>query len=229
MRPEPMPPERWQRIEQLYHAALEREAERRAVFLAEACAGDEALHREVSSLICAHDQAGAFIESPPDQIAQQILNAEWAQSMAGQRLGRYQLLSLLGAGGMGRVWRAQDTLLNREAAIKILPGHLAQDAEALARFKAEARAVAALSHANILAIYDFGTEQGVTFAVMELLAGETLRGRLARSALGWRKAAEYGVTLADGLAGVHAKGIIYRALKHENIFLPEDGRGKISD
>src|SRR4030095_3241053 len=90
-----------------------------------------------------------------------------------------------------------------EVAIKILPGHLAQDAEALARFKAEARAVAALSHANILAIYDFGTEQGVTFAVMKLLAGETLRGRLARSALGWRKAAEYGVTLADGLAAAH--------------------------
>ena len=229
MRPEPIPPERWQKIEQLYHAALEREAERRAAFLAEACAGDEALHREVSSLIFAHDQAGDFIEASPDQVAREMLDAPWAQSMAGRRIGRYQLLSLLGAGGMGRVWRAKDTLLNREVAIKILPGHLAQDAEALARFKTEARAVATLSHPNILAIYDFGTEQGVTFAVMELLAGETLRSRLARSALGWHKAVEYGVTLADGLAAAHAKGIIHRDLKPENVFLTEDGQVKILD
>jgi serine/threonine protein kinase/Tol biopolymer transport system component len=224
-----MPPERWERIEQLYHDALEREAGGRAAFLAEACAGDEALHREVSSLISAHDQAGDFIEAPPDKIAQQILTAEWERSMAGRRLGRYQLLSLLGAGGMGKVWRAKDTLLNREVAVKILPGHLAQSAEALARFKAEARAVATLSHPNILSIYDFGTEQGMTFAVMELLAGETLRSRLARSALGWHKAVEYGVTLADGLAAAHAKGIIHRDLKPENIFLTENGQAKILD
>src|SRR5262245_41458992 len=229
MRSEAMPPERWQRIERLYHDALEREAGQRAAFVAEACAGDETLRREVSSLISAHDQAGDFIEAPPDKIAQQILTAEWERSMAGRRLGRYQLLSLLGAGGMGKVWRAKDTLLNREVAIKILPGHLAQSAEALARFKAEARAVATLSHPNILSIYDFGTEQGVTFAVMELLAGETLRCRLARSALGWHKAVDYGVTLADGLAAAHVKGIIHRDLKPENIFLTESGQAKILD
>jgi Tol biopolymer transport system component len=229
MRREPIPPEQWQKIEQLFHAALEREAERRAAFLAEACADDEALYREVSSLISAHDQARDFIEGSPDQVTQQMLDEPWAQSIARRRLGRYQLLSLLGAGGMGRVWRAKDTLLNREVAIKILPGHLAQDAEALARFKAEARAVATLSHPNILAIYDFGTEHGVTFAVMELLAGETLRGRLARLALGWHKAVEYGAALADGLAAAHAKGIIHRDLKPENVFLTEDGQVKILD
>ena len=229
MKLEPMSPERWQRIEQLYHTALKSEAGRRAAFLAEACAGDEALQREVASLIAAHEEAGGFIEGSPDQVALHMLDAEGAQAMAGHQLGRYQLISLLGAGGMGRVFRARDTLLNREVAIKILQEHMAQDPEALARFKAEARAVATLSHPNILAIYDFGTEQGITFAVMELLAGETLRSCLARSALGWRKAVEYGITLADGLAAAHARGIIHRDLKPENIFLTEDGQVKILD
>ena len=229
MNPEPVPPERWQKIEQLYHAALQREAERRADFLAEACAGDEALLREVESLISAHEQAGDFIEASPDRVAAQLLQVKQAQVMTAQSIGRYQLLSFLGAGGMGQVWRARDTLLNREVAIKILPEYLAGDAEALARFKAEARAVAALSHPNILAIHDFGTEQGVTFAVMELLAGETLRTRLARSALALNEAVEYGVAIADGLAAAHARGIIHRDLKPENIFLTEDGQVKILD
>src|SRR5947207_10309295 len=107
---------------------------------------------------------------------------------AGTQLGPYQLLSLLGAGGMGEVYRARDSRLNREVAIKVLPAHLAQDREALARFEREAKAVAALSHPNILTIYDVGTEQGVSFAVMELLEGETLRSCLLRGPLPWRKA-----------------------------------------
>src|SRR5262245_44206864 len=156
MKPEPQPSERQQRIEHLYHAALEHDSAHRQAFLAEACADDEALLQEVASLIAAHGQAVDLIEGAPDKVAAEMFEANWAQSMSGRQIGHYRLLSLLGAGGMGRVYRAKDTLLDREVAAKILPKHLAGNPEALARFKTEARAVAALSHPNILAIYDFG-------------------------------------------------------------------------
>ena len=182
MQIEPMPPERWERIEHLYHATLEREPDRRAPFLAETCAGDEALRWEVESLVAAHDRAGALIEAPPIEVAAQLMAERRVRSLVGGELGPYRLVALLGAGGMGEIYRAQDTRLDREVAVKVLPAHLAQDAEALARFKREAKAVAALSHPNILAIHDLGTERGVQFAVMELLEGETLRSHLARSA-----------------------------------------------
>src|SRR5205085_5365583 len=132
-------------------------------------------------------------------------------------LGHYKLRSLMGAGGMGEVYRARDTRLEREVAVKILPAHLAEDNEALRRFEREAKAVAALSHPNILAIFDFGTENQLSYAVMELLEGETLRARLKRSTLSWREAVEIGAPMADGLAAAHAKGIIHRDLKPENI------------
>src|SRR5690348_12878598 len=119
---------------------------------------------------------------------------------SGTRLGPYEIVSPLGAGGMGEVYRARDQRLERDVAIKVLPDHLAQDAEALTRFEREAKAVAALSHPNILAIHDFGKEQGISFAVMELLEGETLRVRLARAALSWREAVEIGIAISEGLA-----------------------------
>jgi eukaryotic-like serine/threonine-protein kinase len=147
----------------------------------------------------------------------------------GTRLGPYQILSWLGAGGMGEVYRAQDSHLDREVAIKILPAHLADNPEALSRFEREAKAVAALSHPNILSIHDFTSDHGVHFVVMELLAGETLRSRLQRSALAWRRVVEIGVAIADGLAAAHSKGIIHRDLKPENIFLTSDGQVKILD
>jgi serine/threonine-protein kinase len=147
----------------------------------------------------------------------------------GQQLGPYEILAPLGAGGMGEVYRARDTRLDREVAIKVLPRALGQDQSALARFEREAKAVAALSHPNILSIHDYGTEQGTRFAVMELLNGETLRQRLRRSALPWRQAVETGLAIAEGLAAAHAKGIIHRDLKPENLFLTTDDRIKILD
>jgi len=148
---------------------------------------------------------------------------------AGTRLGPYEIVSPLGAGGMGEVYRARDTRLGREVAVKVLPAHRAQDADALARLEREAQAVAALSHPNILAIHDLGTDQGVFFVVTELLEGETLRNRLASSALPWRKAVEIGAAIADGLAGAHLKGVVHRDLKPDNIFITRDGRVKILD
>ena len=148
---------------------------------------------------------------------------------AGTRLGAYEILAPLGVGGMGEVYRARDATLNRDVAIKILPEALASDPAARARFEREAQAVAALSHPNILGIFDFGVEHGTPFAVMELLDGGTLREHLHDGAVPPRKAAEYAQQIAAGLGAAHAHGITHRDLKPENVFLTRDGRIKILD
>ena len=147
----------------------------------------------------------------------------------GARLGRYEILAPLGAGGMGEVYCARDTRLDRKVAVKVLPGAFASDPLRRARFEQEARAVAALSHPNVLAIHDCGTEGGTPFAVMELLEGEDLRATLARSPLPWPRALEVGAAVADGLAAAHARGIVHRDLKPENLFVTCDGQVKILD
>jgi dipeptidyl aminopeptidase/acylaminoacyl peptidase len=148
---------------------------------------------------------------------------------SGTRLGPYEILAPLGAGGMGEVYRARDTKLNRDVAVKVLPEHLGNDADARARFEREAQAVAALSHPNILAIHDFGIEGDVAYSVTELLEGETLRARLSGSPLHSRKAVDFGLQIARGLAAAHERGIVHRDLKPENIFLTRDGHVKILD
>jgi len=148
---------------------------------------------------------------------------------AGTVLGPYEILSSLGAGGMGEVYRARDTRLDRDVAVKVLPDRLAESKEAFERFEREAKAVAALSHPNILAIHDFGTHEGTAYAVMELLEGETLRQRLAAGAIPVRKAVEYAAQVARGLAAAHEKDIVHRDLKPENGIVAPDGRVKILD
>jgi Tol biopolymer transport system component len=147
----------------------------------------------------------------------------------GSKIGPYEILSPLGAGGMGEVYRARDTRLGRDVALKILPESFARDADRLRRFEQEARAVAALNHANILAIHDIGQHDGSPFLVSELLEGESLRALLDHRALPQRKTIEYGVQIAHGLAAAHDKGIVHRDLKPENIFVTKDGRIKILD
>jgi len=147
----------------------------------------------------------------------------------GTRLGTYEILGVLGAGGMGEVYRARDTKLDREVAVKVLPPRLADDPDALGRLEREAKAVAALSHPNILAIHDFGHEGRIAYAVMELLDGQTLRARLATGGLPARKAVEHAVQIAHGLAAAHEKGIVHRDLKPENVFVLRDGRVKVLD
>ena len=148
---------------------------------------------------------------------------------AGSRLGQYQIVAPLGAGGMGEVYRAHDAKLDRDVAIKILPPALAGDPSAMARFEREAKAVAALSHPHILAIHDFGRESAIVYAVMELLEGQTLRERLADGALPVRKALDIALQIAQGLAAAHEKGIVHRDLKPDNVFLTTAGRVKILD
>src|SRR5450432_4886290 len=147
----------------------------------------------------------------------------------GTILGQYEICSPLGAGGMGEVYRAHDTRLDREVAIKVLPETLTADPDRLRRFEQEARAAAALNHPNILAVHQMATHEGVSYMVSELLDGETLRERLKRGPIPLRKAIDYAVQIARGLAAAHDKGIVHRDLKPENLFVTKDGRVKILD
>jgi serine/threonine protein kinase/tetratricopeptide (TPR) repeat protein len=147
----------------------------------------------------------------------------------GTRLGPYEILAPLGAGGMGEVYRARDSKLDRDVAIKVLPVSIAADPDALARFEREAKAVAALSHPNILAIHDFGSQDGVSYAVMELLEGETLRGKLDAGPISQKQTIDYALQVAKGLSAAHGKGVVHRDLKPENLFVTKDGHLKILD
>src|SRR5499427_10805912 len=147
----------------------------------------------------------------------------------GTKLGHYEILAPLGAGGMGEVYRARDLQLGRDVAIKVLPSFLSRDPDRLRRFEQEARAAAALNHPNILAVYQLGIQDGAPYLVSELLEGSTLREQLLRGPLPIRKAVDYGIQTARGLAAAHEKGIVHRDLKPENLFVTKDRRIKILD
>src|SRR6202167_6294459 len=148
---------------------------------------------------------------------------------SGTKLGPYEIVSPVGAGGMGEVYRARDTRLGRDVAIKVLPESLAHDADRLRRFEQEARTIAALNHPNILGIHDIGTHDGAPFLVSEFLEGQTLREKLVSRQLSVRRAVEYALGIAQGLAAAHEKGIVHRDLKPENVFVTRDGRVKVLD
>ena len=147
----------------------------------------------------------------------------------GTQLGPYEVLALIGAGGMGEVYRGRDTRLNREVAIKLLPPSFATDEDRLRRFKLEAQSAGALNHPNILTVYDIGADPQSPYLITELLEGESLRDRLRRGKLGLKRALDYGIQIATGLAAAHAKGITHRDIKPDNLYLTKDGRLKILD
>src|SRR5271167_336134 len=152
-----------------------------------------------------------------------------AATLEGRRLGNCQVLGLLGAGGMGDVYRARDTRLNRDVALKVLPQELATDPLRRRRFEEEARSLAALNHPNILVVFDVGTDGGIFFLVSELLEGQTLRQRMIDRPLPLRKAVQYALQIAQGLSAAHHEGIVHRDLKPENVFITRDDRVKILD
>src|SRR3984893_12328538 len=148
---------------------------------------------------------------------------------AGTRLGPYEILSPIGAGGMGEGYRARDKKLDRDVAVKVLPQSIAADPDTLSRFEREAKAVAALSHQNILSIFDFGTQDGIAYAVMELLEGDTLRGKLDAGPIPQKQAVDYALQVVKGLSAAHERGVVHRDLKPENLFVAKDGHLKILD
>lgn len=220
-------------LDQIFSEAIDLPQDERRAFLAQACRGDADKLQEAYSLLEAYEQSSSFLESPVEIDLAQIKadeNKPPAKSLApGARLRQYQIKERIGAGGMGEVYSARDTNLERDVAVKVLNPALAQNPVNLARLEREARAIAALSHPNILAVYDFGIEDGIAFLVCELLAGETLRQRLAQGALPLRKVEEIGWQVARGLAAAHDKAIVHRDLKPENIFLDAQGMVKILD
>ncbi len=164
-----------------------------------------------------------------DRETDTLIAATEAQPFIGRAIQQYKILSLLGKGGMGEVYLAADTRLQRNVALKFLPPQFAQDAERLRRFELEARATGSLNHPNILTIYDIGTHDNTPYIVAELLEGEELRAQLNSGALPVRKAIEYAQQIAAGLAAAHEKNIVHRDLKPENLFVTKDGRVKILD
>jgi serine/threonine-protein kinase len=208
----------WSEVEQLFHAALERAPAAREAFLAEACRGDEALRREVLSLLAEQPAAERLLERPALDDATQRLAV-----VPGTRLGPYEVSDLIGVGGMGEVYRARDERLDRDVALKVLPEHVARDPEALARFDREARAVAALSHPHIASLFDIGETGGTHYLVMELLEGETLAARLRRGPLGEREGLRLGAEIAEALGAAHAHGVVHRDVKPANVMLTAAG------
>jgi len=223
-----MKADRWEEIDSLFHAALEREPAQRASFMTQACAGDEALRKEVESLIASHERAGCFIEAPAADLAAELM-AKRPENAVGRTIGPYRVVDLLGAGGMGEVYLAEDTRLGRRVALKLLPAQFTQHAERLRRFEREARAASALNHPNILVIYDIGKDSGSHFIVTEFVEGETLRQRLARSRMGLGEIAEIAVQVTSALLATHQAGIIHRDIKPENIMIRPDGYIKLLD
>ena len=229
-----MTPERWQQAREIFKSALEREASERAAFLDEACSGDESLRLEVESLLTSLEEGGSFLETPAYRIAadQAIMVAEdqGATVMAGQTISHYKITSPLGAGGMGEVYLAEDTRLERRVALKFLPALFTQDKRHLRRFEQEARAVAALSHPNVCTIHEVvETGEGRHCIVMEYVEGVTLRERIAEGTLKVGEALDTAFQVASALSAAHAAGIVHRDIKPENIMLRRDGYVKILD
>jgi eukaryotic-like serine/threonine-protein kinase len=217
--------DRWQEIERLYHASCERRPEERPAYLESACGGDEALRREVESLLANDDKAGRFLESDPEtpeKPAEPTIPVN-------EKIGPYVVLEFIQAGGMGEVYKARDIRLDRTVAIKFLPRAFALDPAALERFEREARATSALNHPRICTIHDSGEYQERPFFVMEFLEGRSLRDRIAEKPLPVPELLDIAIQICDALQAAHAKGIVHRDIKPANIFVLPGGRIKILD
>lgn len=235
--------ERFRQVEQLYYRALELSAAERAAFLTQACGADEELRHEVESLLAAHDEAGSFIagnavEDHAEKLAapKQVSSEEDATAMlpnpltdsAQRKINQYRILSLLGKGGMGEVWLAEDTKLKRKVALKLLPAEFTNDADRLRRFEQEALAISALNHPNIITIHEIGESDAGRFIVMELVAGRTLRAMTAES-ISLDSLIAWGSQLAKALHVAHAARITHRDIKPDNIMVRDDGYVKVLD
>jgi len=216
-----------QRLTSIFHSALEREPHERGPYLDGACGDDQSLRREVEELINSHENAGSFIATPAYERSADLLAGEG--SFAGRSLGQYRLVSLLGSGGMGEVYLAEDTRLDRKVALKILPVEISRDAERMRRFVREAKSASALNHPNIITIHEIGDADNTHFIATEYIEGQTLRKWLNGPQVDLKAALEIAIQMASALDAAHHAGIIHRDVKPENVMVRPDGLVKLLD
>ena len=224
-----MTPERWQQIDRIFHAVLQRDPSQRSAFVAESCGGDPALQKEIEDLLASHEESDSFIETPASDVAAELLAEGQAGLVVGQAIGPYTVLDLIGAGGMGQVYLGTDTRLGRRVALKILPKQFTINPERVRRFEQEARAASALNHPNIVTIHEIGRSNSTQFIVTEFVDGQTLRTLMNEKPFTPKEALNVATQIAGALAAAHAAGIVHRDIKPENIMLRADGYVKILD
>src|SRR5437016_14377879 len=231
-----MTPEQYEHLTELFHATLEIAPAERAAFLDQVADGDADLRRELESLLAAHEQRAAYTEKPPGDIAAGMLLAQHDISAAdaaslspNTRIDRYEIRSLLGKGGMGEVYLAEDLRLHRKVALKILPAAVAANQDRMRRFEQEATAAAALNHPHIAHIYEIGESESTHFIAIEHIDGDTLRDKIHRDKAPLQKLLKYLTQVAEGLTKAHAAGIVHRDLKPDNIMITRDDYAKILD
>ena len=222
-----MTPDRWQQITSIFQAALDRPPGERVAFVDERCAGDEELQREVQDMLSSHEQASGFIEEPAMNVAARLTPN--GPSLAGKLISHYRVLSLVGSGGMGEVYLAEDTGLGRRVALKLLPEDLAKDRQRVNRLQQEARAASNLNHPNILTIHEIGQVGSRHFIATEFIDGETLRQRLNKEPMELGALLQVAADIASALAAAHAAGIIHRDIKPDNVMIRRDRIVKVLD
>ena len=225
-----MNPQRLKQIEDLYHAARELSLNDRDAFIEKSCGDDQELRQELESLLAVKKSSNNFLDTPPLSLAAEMFSqTERRLNLVGQEISHYKIIRLLGAGGMGEVYLAEDTKLHRQIALKVLTSQFENDLERIKRFKKEARAVSALNHPNIITIYSIEETEAGSFIATEYIEGKTLRERIAEGPLSWQEAVKIAIQITGALKTAHSVGIIHRDIKPANIMIRRDGIVKVLD